>query len=146
MPTATRVNPFSASRFFVEIDGITAAEFLTVSGIEADVAVIDYRAGSDKLAGAHKLPGEARFSNLILRRGMTTDLSLWLWMRETLEGKVSRRNLSVVLLSDAGDELLRFNFVAAWPVRWSGPTLHAEGTDIAIETLEITHEGLSVAA
>jgi phage tail-like protein len=67
-------------------------------------------------------------------------------MREVLEGQVSRRSMSVVLLNDAREEVVRFNFRDAWPVKWSGPNLNAEGSDIAIETLEIAHEGLSIAS
>jgi phage tail-like protein len=146
MPAGNRGDPFNSMNFVVEIDGIPAAQFLEVSGIEADLAVIDYRPGNDKVLGARKLPGEAKFSNIVLKRGMTSDLSLWNWMREALEGQVSRRSMSVVLLNDAGEEAVRFNFRDAWPVKWSGPNLNAEGSDIAIETLEIAHEGLSIAS
>jgi phage tail-like protein len=145
MPTGVRVDPFSSSRFRVEIEGIVTADFLEVSGIEADVAVSDYRPGNDKATGARKLPGEAKYSDIVLKRGMTSDLSLWNWMRESLDGKVSRRkNMAVVLLNDAGEDVLRFIFSDAWPVKWSGPILNAEASDVAIETLEIAHEGLSI--
>jgi phage tail-like protein len=144
MPTAGRGDPFNSTKFVVEIDGIPTSAFLAVSGIEADVAVTDYRPGNDKVPGARKLPGEAKFSNIVLKRGMTSDLSLWKWMQETLEGKVTRRSISVVLLNDAGDEVMRFNFRDAWPVKWSGPILNAEASDVAIETLEIAHEELSI--
>jgi phage tail-like protein len=130
--------------FRVEIEGIAASDFLTVCGIEAAVNVVDYRNGGDKLSSPRKLPGEASFTNLILRRGLTADLSLWDWMRQTLEGQVSRRNVSIVLLDDAREAVLRFNVVNAWPVKWTGPALNAESSDVAIETLEITHEGLAV--
>jgi len=144
MPPPTRVDPFSSRNFRVEIDGIVASNFLEVSGIEADVAVVEYRTGGDKAAGTRKLPGEAKFSNLVLKRGLTTDLSLWNWMQQTLQGEVNRRSMSVMLLNDAEQEVLRFNVKDAWPVRWSGPSLQSEIGDVAIETLEITHEGLSI--
>jgi phage tail-like protein len=66
-------------------------------------------------------------------------------MRETIEGKVSRRNMSVVLLNEAGEEVRRFNFRDAWPVKWSGPNLKADSSEVvAIETVEIAHEELSI--
>src|SRR5215472_2918508 len=98
MPPPPRTDPFPSMNFRVEIEGIAASDFLTVSGIEAAVNVVDYRNGGDKLSSPRKLPGEAGFTNLILRRGLTADLSLWDWMRQTLEGQVSRRNISIVLL------------------------------------------------
>jgi phage tail-like protein len=147
MATAARVDPFSSTKFRVEIDGIVTADFKEVYGIEADVAVVDYRAGNDRAPSARKLPGEAKFSNIVLKRGMTGDLSLWNWMRETIEGKVNRRNMSVVLLNDAGEEVRRFNFREAWPVKWSGPNLKVESSEtVAIETVEIAHEELSIPA
>jgi phage tail-like protein len=146
MPTGDRGDPFSSMKFAVEIEGIPTSGFLAVSGIEADVVIVDYRPGNDNIPGARKLPGEAKFSNIVLKRGMTSDLSLWNWMREALEGQVSRRSMSVVLLNDAREEVARFNFRDAWPVKWLGPSLNGEGSDIAIETLEIAHEGLSIAS
>jgi phage tail-like protein len=73
MAAASREDPFNSMNFIVEIDGIPTAQFLEVSGVEADVAVIDYRPGNDKVLGARKLPGEAKFSNIVLKRGMTSD-------------------------------------------------------------------------
>jgi len=133
-------------KFKVEIDGIAATAFSEVSGIEADVAVVDYRPGNDNAPGPRKLPGEAHFSSLLLKRGMTADLSLWNWMKQVLDGKIERKNLSVVLFNDAGQEVLRFNFRDAWPVKWSGPILNGQTSDIAIETLELAHEGFFVAS
>jgi phage tail-like protein len=146
MPTATRIDPYSANNFRVEIDGITASDFMEVSGLEAAVTVVDYREGTDKSLAARKLPGEAVYSNIVLKRGMTADLSLWNWMKTGLDGAVQRKNMSVLLLDAAGNEVLRWNIVNAWPVKWSGPLLNAEASSVALETLEITHEGVSLLA
>ncbi len=140
------MDPFSAGHFRVEIDGIAATSFSEVSGIEAGISVVEYRSGNDKTAGSRKLPGEASFQNTVLKRGLTSDLSLWAWMQQALQGDVVRKNMSVVLLSDSEQELLRFNVKDAWPVKWSVSELQTEGNGIATETLEITHEGLSVVA
>jgi phage tail-like protein len=144
MPTAERNDPFYSMKFKVEIDGIPSTSFSEVSGIEADVAVVDYRPGNDKAPGPRKLPGEAHFTNIVLKRGLTADLSLWEWMQKTLDGKIERKNISIVLLNDTGEEVLRFNCLDAWPTKWTGPTLNGVGNDVAIETLEIAHEGLAV--
>jgi phage tail-like protein len=148
MPTGDRNDPFNARNFRVEVDGIRTEGLLTVLGIEADVTGGDYREGNEKLFifSPRKLPGEAKFTNIVLKRGMTSDLSSWEWMQETLDGKLTRKAMSVALLSDAGAEVLRFNFRETWPVKWSGPILNAETSDIAIETLEIAHEGFSISS
>jgi phage tail-like protein len=132
--------------FHVEIDGVIAAAFTTVCGIEAEVSVVDYRSGSDRNPAPRKLPGEARYSNLILRRGLGRDLSLWNWMRETLNGATARRNIAIILLSESGTPVVRFLFRDAFPVKWTGPELNAQSSDVAIESLEIAHEGLSIEA
>ncbi len=67
-------------------------------------------------------------------------------MKTGLDGAVQRKNMSVLLLDAAGNEVLRWNIVNAWPVRWSGPVLNAEVSGVAIETLEIAHEGVSLLA
>ena len=130
-------------KFKVEIEGIASSAFSEVSGIDADVSVVDYRPGNDKAPGPRKLPGEAHFSNIVLKRGMTSDLSLWEWMQKTLDGKVERKNGSVVLLDEAGTEKIRWNFSEAWPSKWTGPAFNSTGNNVAIETLEITHEEIS---
>jgi phage tail-like protein len=133
-------------KFKVEIDGISSSAFSEVSGIGAEIAVADYRPGNDKAPGPRKLPGEAHFSNIVLKRGMTADHSLWDWMQKTLDGIIERKSISIVLLNDAGQEVVRFNCRDAWPTKWTGPTLNGASSDVAIETLELAHEGLTVAA
>ena len=73
---------------------------------------------------------------------MTDDRELYDWHQDVVRGDVERKNGSIVLLDRKGDEVARWNFVRAWPTKWNGPALNAEGSDIAIETLELAHEGL----
>jgi len=145
MPTAERIDPQPAINFRVEIDGLTPSGFLEVSGLEAEIAVIDYREGTDKSLSPRKLTGLVKYSNITLKRGVTNDPSLWNWMKEGLDGKVNRRNGSIVLLAEDGQEVRRWNFVNGWPAKYSGPHLDASANDAAIETIEIAHEGLTLA-
>jgi phage tail-like protein len=62
-----------------------------------------------------------------------------------MDGTVERKNGSIVLLDTTGAEKLRWNFVEGWPTKWTGPTFNATSNDVAIETLEIAHEGLEKA-
>ncbi|HSC72976.1 MAG TPA: phage tail protein [Gaiellaceae bacterium] len=135
-----RHDPLKAFNFRVEIDGLTAS-FSEVSGLESEVEAIDYREGGEPLR-VRKLPGLHRYANIVLKRGITRDLELWSWHKQVLDGTVQRRNGSVVLLDDQGQEQVRWNFVNSWPCKYIGPTLNAKGSDVAIETLELTHEGL----
>jgi phage tail-like protein len=66
---------------------------------------------------------------------------IWKWEQEILEGKISRANLSIVLMDEAGQDRWRWNFKDACPVKWSGPDLRAGSAELAVETLELAHRG-----
>lgn len=144
MPTAERKDPFRAYNFLVEIDGITRAGFRECSGLDTTQDPIDYREGGEALH-VRKLPGLVKFSAISLKRGITDDPELWEWRKKAMEGKVERKNGSIILLDDTGAEKLRWNFVHGWPSKWSGPTFNATGNEVAIESLEIAHEGVAKA-
>jgi phage tail-like protein len=138
---ATRVDPYRGYNFIVEIDGITQAGFQEVSGLDASTEKVDYREGTDP-AHVRKLPGMNSFSNITLKRGITDSDELWKWRQTVLDGKTERKNGSIVLLNEAGLEKIRWNFVNAWPTKWTGPSLNATGNAVAVESLELVHEEL----
>ena len=142
MAPATRTDPYLNGNFRVEIDGILAASFLEVSGIEASIEVIEYRTGSSKSAAVQKLPGLHKFTNITLKRGLVKDLSLWNWMQSGLNGNVQRAAVSIILLDSANNPVWRWNLTNAWPCKYTGPVLNAECNNVAIETLEISYENL----
>jgi phage tail-like protein len=143
MASPQRDDPYKAFNFLVEIDGVTRAFFREVSGLESQTKVIEYRAG-DKANTVRKLPGLTTYANIVLRRGLTQDAELWNWRRTVEEGRVERRNGSIVLLDDALDPVVRWNFRNGWICKWEGPALHASANEVAIETIEIAHEGLEL--
>ena len=144
MPTGTRVDPYRGYNFLVEIDGITQAGFQEASGLDSSTGAIDYREGTDP-THVRKLPGLTTYTAISLKRGVTDSQELWKWRQTVVDGKIDRRNGSIVLLDDVGTEKMRWNFTNAWPSKWTGPALNATSTAIAIETLEITHEEVTKA-
>ena len=140
--TGQRVDPYGDYNFLVEIDGITQAGFAEVSGFDTAVAVHEYREGGDP-ANVRKLPGMTSYSNITLRWGLTADSQLYDWLAQVAAGTVTRKNGSIIVLNAAGTEAVRWNFRNAWPVRWQGPDLSARGTDVAIQSLELAHEGVT---
>lgn len=144
MPTGERKDPFRAFNFLVEIDGITRAAFRECSGLDSTQDPIEYREGGEALT-TRKLPGLVKYSNISLKRGITDDAELWAWRKTAMEGKVQRKNGSIILLDEAGAEKLRWNFVNGWPTKWTGPSFNATGNEVAIESLDIAHEGVSKA-
>jgi phage tail-like protein len=138
-----RDDPYKAFIFLVEIDGIARAAFSEVSGLESETAVVEYRMGAEPTT-VRKLPGLTKYANIVLRRGVTKDDELWNWRKAVVDGNVDRRNGSITLLDDSHNEVVRWNFYNGWPSKWEGPALDAKANEVAIETLEIAHEGLEL--
>ena len=135
------VDPYYQFNFLVEIDGITRAGFHECTGFDSTIDVIEHREGGENTT-LRKLPGLTKYSNIVLKWGMTDDMELYDWHRRVIQGATERKNGSILLLDRRGEEVARWNFVRAWPTKWDGPDLSSEGTDIAIETLELAHEGV----
>lgn len=144
MATGERKDPYRAYNFLVEIDGITRAGFRECSALDSTQDPIDYREGGEALT-ARKLPGLVTYANITLKRGITDDADLWAWRQKAMDGKVERKNGSVILLDDTGEEKVRWNFREGWPTKWTGADFNATGNEVAIETLEIVHEGVTKA-
>lgn len=144
MAVGDRTDPFRAYNFLVEIDGITRAGFRECSGLDTTQDPIDYREGNQDLT-TRKLPGLVKYSNITLKWGITNDAELWDWRKLVMDGKIERKNGSIVLMDDTGEEQLRWNFREGWPSKWSGPSFNATGNEVAVENLEITHEGVEKA-
>jgi phage tail-like protein len=138
------VQPFRNFNFRVEIDAIAEAHFAEVIVPTATIAVVEYREGADKASWTRKLPGRTSVSNAVLKRGITTDLSLYQWFRAVSLGELQRRNALIVLLDASREDVRRWLLRDAWPVRYQGPTLQASANEVAIETLELACEDVEV--
>ena len=139
---AERKDPYRNFNFVVEIDGIKQAGFSDCSGFGASTDPIEYREGGDNTT-VRKMPGVTKYTNITLKWGITDSRELYDWYRDVVKGKVVRKTGSIVLYDvDGITEKVRWNFVNAWPTKWDGPDFSAKGNDIAIETLEIAHEGI----
>ena len=136
-----RNDPYGAFNFIVELDGIAIAGFSECSGLSAETAVIAYREGNEPMR-ARKLAGLTKFAAITLKRGITGNRDLWNWYKNVMNGITDRRNGSIVLLGDDRSPVARWNFTNGWPAKWEGPHLRAKSNEVAIETLEIEHEGL----
>lgn len=145
MANGSRNDPYMDCNFLVEIDGVASGGFAECSGIMAETQVVDYREGSENEASARKEPGLTKYAPLVLKRGYTQDRALWHWYQSVLEGDVQRKQLSVVLLDGERNPVLRWNFHNAWISKYEGPRLNACGNEVAIETVEIAHEGFVLA-
>jgi phage tail-like protein len=144
MANGDRKDPFLGFNFAVEIEGLVAGGFSEVLGLQTEIEVQDYREGGVN-EYIHKRAGPAKYpSNLVLRKGMTDARALWGWYRKVAQGKIERKNVSVVLLDSAGqEEKVRWNFGNAYPVKWVGPDLKGASSEVAVEVVELAHSGLA---
>lgn len=140
---AARKDPYRNSRFLLEIDGISQAGFSEVTIPDVSAEPIEYREGNEATT-VRKIPGLIKYSNIVLKWGITNSLDLYKWFVDIENGKInsSRKNISILLLDEEGNEATRWNFVQAWPTKYDAPDANAKGNEIAIETLEIAHEGM----
>ena len=139
--TATRLNPLTGFSFHVQIGDISEAIFTECSGLQAEVEVEHYFEGGANDT-AHQLPGRAKFTNVTLRRGVCYSDQLWGWWKEVLRGRIRRKEVSIVLYDQKGEEKMRWTLADAFPVKWVAPQLRAGDSTAAIEALELTYQGL----
>ncbi len=134
-------DPFASQNFLLEIQGVTTAGFTECTGLNAESNVIEYREGKDPIT-PRKLPGLNKFGNVTLKTGLTRDLSLFNWHKQVMDGDITRQNVSIVVLDEKRQEQVRFNLQNAWPSKYTAPDLKANANEIAIEAIELAHEGV----
>ena len=141
MPVAERKDPYLSFRFLVEIQGLIVGGFSEVSGIQAETETEDIQEGGVN-DYVHKLPKITKYPNITLKRGITDCDALWKWHQDVVNGKVERKTVFIILLDCEGNEKWRWYFERAYPVKWAGSDLNADSSTVAVETLELAHEGI----
>jgi phage tail-like protein len=144
MATADRRDPYRSFNFQLEIDGVPLGAFSEVSGLTAEGDAVDYREGTDVQQNVRKLPALRKYSNITLKRGYTQDKSLWRWYGNIVNGQPDRRDVTIVLLNEARQPVLRWHAESAWINKIEGPSLKAAANEIAMESVELVHEGLTI--
>lgn len=143
-----RYGPYRNVRYLLEIDGISIAGFSTATIPENSTEPIEYRDGNDRPT-VKKLWSLNSFGNLTLEKGVTDDsIALFEWRKLVEQGKLkeARRNIAVTVLDEEGEPGPRWEFEKAWIINYDAPDLDATGSEVAIESIEIAHEGMERAA
>ena len=136
--------PLPGYHFKVEWGG-TRIGFAEVSGLNVEVQVIEYREGSNIEYSSTKMPGMKKYSNIVLKRGIFAgDNEFFDWFNAINLNQVERRDISISLLNENHEPVMIWRVKNAFPVKIEGPNLKATGNDVAIETLEVAHEGLAI--
>lgn len=141
-----RKAPLTTNRFIVDWGGVNLG-FMEVSGLDIEVDVIEYREGSSTEPNPVLMPGLIIRNNIILKRGILKgDLEFYEWIKNTRAPIMGNlyRDITIKLLDEEFQPVIIWRAENAWPVKLTGPVLKANANEVAVETLEIAHEGLTI--
>lgn len=139
---ANPVDPYRAYNFKLDIGGVTDAHFTECSGLGVKVTPIAYREAGNNQVVRH-IPGPVEYAAVTLRYGLTSSRALWDWLLTAVQGRVERKNVSIIMVdSEGANEVMRWNLVDAWPSAWRGAPLDAMSREIAIEDLTLVFDVL----
>lgn len=142
-------DPYSGFKYVLAIDNVKSGGFSECTGLQMEVKTFDYKEGGRNNTTL-KFPEHANHGNVTLKRGVTASNDLFKWQLDAMAGRFQRRTregikFTIFLQDERGDNVKQWNLVRAFPVKWSGPDLKASGGgEIAVESLEIAHEGILV--
>jgi phage tail-like protein len=141
---AVQGDPLLGFNFGIEVQGIIQGYFTECSGLGSENEVVDHKIVKDGKEIVRKIPGRLKWGDITLKRGVTTNLDFWDWRKMVEQGKVSdaRKNGSIMMFDQEHTEVARWNFVAGWPSKISGPSVKSDGNEVSIEELTIVHEGI----
>lgn len=119
--------------------------FSEVTGLTQENQVIEYRDGYFPEYSSIKMPGLRKFSNITLKRGVVkSDNDFYKWLTTIKLNTVERRDLTISLLNESHEPVMVWKIHNAFPVKVEGPQLKAAANEVAIESIEIAHEGMEV--
>lgn len=137
--------PLPKFYFSVKIGNFNAIAFQEVSGLDTETQAIEYRAGNSKLLSPIKMPGLTKTGNVTLKKGVfVNDNRFWDWFQQIKMNTIKRETVVLSLLDEEGQPRMDWKLVNAWPTKITGTDLKSDGNEVAIETLEIAHEGLTI--
>ena len=136
-----RKDPYLSYCFLLEIDGLISCGFSEVSGLQAEVETEDYQEGGMN-DFVHKLTKGTKYSNIVLKRGITDSEDLWNWHKGIINGNIVKKSIRIILLEHDGQQRVKWVFKEAYPVKWVGPEFKADNNSVAIESLDLVHKGI----
>lgn len=137
--------PLPKFYFSVDIGDQTNCPFQEVSGLDTETQVIEYRAGNNKLFSTIKMPGIVKFGNVTLKKGIfVKDNKFWAWYSQIGMNTIKRVTVTIKLLDQQSSPTMTWTLSNAWPTKITGTDLKSDGNEVAVETIEIAHEGLKV--
>jgi len=141
---ATTAYPLVKFHFQVDWGG-TKIGFTEVSGLDVEIEVVEYRVGSSPEYSKVKMPGLQKYSNITMKRGtFKSDNEYFKWWNTVKLNTIERRDITISLLNEEHEPVVTWKVKNAWPTKVQSTDLKADGNEVAIESMEIVHEGLTV--
>ena len=136
--------PLVKFHFLVEWGG-TKIGFTEVSGLDVETQVVEYRHGASPEYSKRKMPGMQVYSNITLKRGtFKSDNEYFNWWNSVSLNTITRRNITISLLNENHEPVITWKVKNAWPTKIQSTDLKADGNEVAIESMELVHEGLTI--
>ena len=135
--------PQAKFRYKVEIDGLEAGGFSEATGFDASIDVIEYREGDMTAETPMKIAGLKKYGNITLKQGLTDSRVMYDWLAAGVNGEVQRKTLTLTLLNDTQAPAASWQIINAWSTKYTAPDFNATASEIAIESIEIAHEGMT---
>jgi len=137
--------PLPKFYFVVEINGFEPMHFQEVSGLETETQVIEYRHGNSPQFSTIKMPGLKKHGNITMKKGIfKSDSKFWDWFSEIKMNTIKRTTVTISLLDESAKPIMVWVLTNAWPVKIISTDLKSDGHEVAVETLEMAHEGLTI--
>ena len=140
--TKNQGDPSQTNRFTLEIDGLLVGGVNSIEGLEHEHEIIEFMDGDD--IDTHYRPGRKKPGRVKITRDFSATREFMDWRKTVLEGKVQRKSVSIVILSDDSTEAVRYNLFEAWPTKWIGPTLNSRNSSNATESIELAFETMEM--
>lgn len=134
--------PHGKFNYIVEIDGLEAGGFSEVTGFDVSIDVIEYREGN-MIQTPMKVPGLKKYGNITLKKGLVDSKVMYEWMGAGIKGDVERKTLTVTLMDITATPAASWRIINAWPLKYTAPDFNATSAEIAVESVEIAHEGMT---
>ena len=139
--------PLPKFYFSVQLGDDTSINFQEVNGLESETKPIEYRHGNSPIFYPIKMPGLGRVGNVTMRKGIfVNDQRFWDWYNEIKMNTIERRTVVINLLDESAAPKMVWTLHNAWPTKITGTDLKSEGNEVAVESIEIAFETLTVAA
>jgi phage tail-like protein len=138
--------PLPKFYFSVKVDtDLAEATFQEVSGLDVEAQIIEYRHGNSPDFSTIKMPGIKKYGNVTLKKGIfKSDNKFWDWFNKIKMNTIGRQSVVISLLDEEGKPTMVWTLKNAWPTKITGTDLKSDGNEVAVETIEIAHEGLTI--